>query len=345
MFLCLKIIYDRKGEKANEFIMEQLEYALISWLKKVLPNANVSLTPIIGDASFRKYYRVKSGAYSFILMDARAEKEHLKPYLFIQNILKNIGIYVPDCFAKDLDHGLLLLTDFGDRLLLDHLTQENVESNYIQLIDLIIKMQDISLTQHAFLPHFDKNHIFYELNLFVTWYLESYLKLNLTVNEQRLIKETFNFLTEKLLAQPQVFIHRDYHSRNIMCVENNSFGIIDFQDAMIGPFTYDLVSLIKDCYIAWPKEKLHSWLLYFYNNSPIAELLEFAEAKEAFELCGLQRHLKVLGIFSRLALRDQKHQYLDNLPLVLRYVMHCLETQPLLQNFYTFMQSKVLTEL
>src|SRR3990167_1036762 len=323
--------------------MEQQEHALISWLKTILPTNSLTVTPLSGDASPRKYYRVQNHETSYVLMDAHAEKESLKPFLAIQNLLKNSGICVPSCFAKDEAKGLLLLTDLGDHLLLDKLTNENADQSYTQLIDTIIKIQKININATYQIPKFDKEHIHFETNLFKTWYLEKHKNLALTPQENQLISDTINFLAAYLVNLPQVFIHRDYHCRNIMCLEDikptfneDKYGIIDFQDAMIGPFTYDLVSLLKDCYIQWPLKMQTAWLKYFYTKSPIAQTLSFAEVKQAFELCGLQRHLKILGIFARLALRDQKLQYLHNLPLTLNYIMICLKDQTRLTDFYAF---------
>lgn len=320
--------------------MQTREEALHCWLKNVFSHDDFTLTPISGDASFRKYFRLVIKNENYVVMDAPPEKEPLAPFLAVQNILKNAEIRVPECFAQELNQGFLLLSDFGDQLLLYSLTPENTERSYQKSIQTMIQLQKISPAQLS-LPLFDAGHIHQELNLFQDWFLQKYLGLVLSEDEQQLIHDTFNFLSQNLLTQPQVFIHRDYHSRNIMRLSDDNLGVIDFQDAMIGPLTYDLVSLLKDCYIQWPQEKLNQWMNYYYTQSSLAQQLSQEAFSQAFELCGLQRHLKVLGIFSRLYLRDNKPKFLNDLPLTLNYVLNCLQDQPSLDQFYAFMLKRV----
>ena len=320
--------------------MQTRENALHSWLKNVFSHDDFTLTPISGDASFRKYFRLFVNTENYIVMDAPPEKEPLEPFLTVQTILKNAEICVPECFAKEIKQGFLLLSDFGDQLLLYSLTPDNTATSYEKSIQTMIQFQHISPAELS-LPHFNQAHIHQELGLFQDWFLQNHLGLVLAEDELHLIQETFDFLSQKLVKQPQVFIHRDYHSRNIMRLTDNSLGLIDFQDAMIGPLTYDLVSLLKDCYIQWPQDKLTQWMNYYYTHSPQAQQLSYLEFSQAFELCGLQRHLKVLGIFSRLSKRDKKPKFLNDLPLTLNYVLNCLQAQPKLARFYEFMQQRV----
>jgi N-acetylmuramate 1-kinase len=321
--------------------MQSREHALNYWLKEELAPENFTLTPLSGDASFRRYFRLAVGQKKFVIMDAPPEKEPLDNFLFVQSILKQAQICVPECFAKETTQGFLMLSDFGDQLLLSSLTPENTQTSYQQSIDTIIQLQNIPLTQVPTLPHFNEAHIRQELSLFKDWFLQKLLGLTLTDKELTMIESMVDFLVLALTQQPQVFIHRDYHSRNIMRLENNELGIIDFQDAMVGPWTYDLVSLLKDCYIQWPQATLNQWIDYYCTHSPLIHQHDASHFMQSFELCGLQRHLKVLGIFSRLALRDNKTQYLNDLPLTLNYVINSLATQPELQTLYQFMLSRV----
>lgn len=316
--------------------MQTREEVLNQWLNQILAPQPFTLTPLAGDASFRRYFRLYQQDHTQIVMDAPPDKENLSDFLEVANLLKRSGILVPSCFEQNLEQGFLLLSDFGEQLLFNSLNPENTDASYLDAIRILVQLQTIQ----ADLPPFDAAHIQRELSLFQDWYLQKHLGLSLTDQDYTLLEETFRRITQALTGQPQVFIHRDYHSRNIMRLPDNSLGIIDFQDAMWGPCTYDLVSLLKDCYLHWPEAARDRWLNAFYEQSPHAQQLSHSEFVNAYEMCGLQRHLKVLGIFSRLALRDHKPGYLNDLPLTLHYVMECLANQPELAAFYRFMQEK-----
>ena len=367
--------------------MQNRQNALEQWLQKILGQSNVILTPLTGDASFRRYYRLQQPDKHYIVMDAPPEKEPLKPFLDVGALLQQHQVLTPAIHGLDVQQGFVLLDDFGDTLLLDqlrtsHATPELAEPLYVAALNRLIPMQKINLNEHQFLPRFDQTFMQSELSVFQTWFLDAYLKLQLTPAETTLIQDTFVWLTDEISQQPQVLIHRDFHSRNIMVLENSisatqypatenndsspahppqcgtfspspgrrekqqqlfgspNLGIIDFQDAMQGPMTYDLVSLLKDCYIQWPSEYVIRWLTLFYHSSSVAQQLSLPQFKRAFDLCGLQRHLKVLGVFCRLFLRDNKANYLKDLPLTRHYVMACLETYPELQPFYHFMDQR-----
>jgi aminoglycoside/choline kinase family phosphotransferase len=192
------------------------------------------------------------------------------------------------------------------------------------------------------IPVFDKQFMLNEMALCNDWFLKKYLSLQLEDNEVALIQQTMDWLATEVEKQPKVFIHRDYHSRNLMVLDGqNQLGVIDFQDAMYGPFTYDLVSLLKDCYIYWPRDNVMQWLAFFYERSSQAQQYHFSDFVRAFDLCGLQRHLKVLGIFCRLHLRDNKPGYLGDLPLTLKYTLECCETYEALHPFFHFLQKRV----
>ena len=257
----------------------------------------------------------------------------------IGNQLLAIGLHTPTVYAFDKALGFILLEDLGDQLLLRALTQENADGLYKAAILTLLKLQETPITPT--LPEFNEAFMLKEMSLFREWFLEAYLGLQLSAKEETILNNTFNWLATTIAMQPQVFIHRDYHSRNLIVINSDNpkdIGVIDFQDAMRGPFSYDLVSLLKDCYIQWPREKVIDWITYFYHNLPQRHDYSLAMFIRAFDLCGLQRHLKVLGVFCRLHLRDNKPTYLRDLPLTFNYLSQCLESYCELKPFYQFIQ-------
>ncbi|MBA2651102.1 MAG: phosphotransferase [Tatlockia sp.] len=319
--------------------MHNRQNALNKWLEKTLGSSQFSISPLTGDASFRQYFRLHFNNVNQIIMDAPPNKESIQPFLAVAELLSQIGVRTPKIHAYDKEQGFAILDDFGDTLLLHKVNSENADSLYLAAIDTLCLMQNCQTTE---LPCFDKPFILQELSIFKEWFLEAYLKIELNSEEEKLLSGTFDWLSNQILQQPQVFIHRDYHSRNIMTEVNQELGIIDFQDAMRGPISYDLVSLLKDCYVQWPRDYINSWINYFYNqNDLVREHYSQAAFITAFDYCGLQRHLKVLGVFSRLHLRDSKPNYLQDLPLTLQYVMASLECHEELQDFYQFMQNRI----
>lgn len=325
-----------------EYNMQHRQSALSKWLQSVLPRQHYELVSLTGDASFRRYYRLHYNGISRIVMDAPPDKETMRPFLLVGDLLRQAGVRTPTVYACDEAQGFAMLDDFGDTLLLSQLTPDRADSLYRQALASLIVMQQCATASPGFLlPSFDQSFMRQELGLFSTWFLDSYLKLELTSAEQTMLEQTFDWLMTEISRLPQVFIHRDYHSRNIMILESGELGIIDFQDAMRGPLTYDLVSLLKDCYVQWPCEQVRDWVHCFHAQSVIAQQLPFQDFFRAFELCGLQRHLKVLGVFSRLFIRDHKPGYLNDLPLTMHYTLAFLESCEELQPFYQFMQRRI----
>lgn len=320
--------------------MQNRQSALNEWLKIQFPHLHFTITPLTGDASFRRYFRLHQENHTRIVMDAPPDKESLSAFIHIGQALSTAGICTPQIFAADETLGFALLDDLGDLLFLNALPKSNPDILYRAAIQTLLKIQQCETTDLQ-LPVFDNNKLYEELCLFHDWFLQKYLNITLTSTEEQLITDTFNYLINHMLHQPQVFVHRDYHSRNIMIKDELKLAVIDFQDAVTGPFTYDLVSLLKDCYIQWPPEQLLNWLTYFYDNCPLKHNYTLDEFKQAFDICGLQRHLKVLGIFCRLHLRDNKSNYLNDLPLVFHYVMAYLESSDTLQDFYQLMRNKI----
>jgi aminoglycoside/choline kinase family phosphotransferase len=323
--------------------MSTRENALNNWLKTIFYNTPFKLTLLAGDASFRRYFRLYSNDITQVVMDAPPEKEALLPFINIAKTLANKGIHTPEIHAVDLEQGFMLLEDLGDQLLLPMLTPDNANTLYTEAINTLLQLQQCP-TSNPTLPIFNKAFMLKEMSLCRDWFIEAYLEQTLNLNEEQLLNNTLNWIALQLAEQPQVFIHRDYHSRNLILVDkhdNLDIGVIDFQDAMRGPITYDLVSLLKDCYIQWPRDQIINWLTYFYQQGAIKHHYSMSEFTRAFDLCGLQRHLKVLGIFCRLSLRDNKPGYLRDVPRTLNYVMETLGAYSELQSFHHFMQQTI----
>lgn len=293
---------------------------LKQWLESLSENTYIDLQVASADASFRQYFRVTNNQdnKTYIVMDAPPEKEDCYPFVQVTELIRSSGVNAPNIIEIDIKQGFLLLDDLGDTPYLQRLNEDTAENLYIDAIDALVKMQTID----AMLPAYDETLLQTELDLFETWYLNRHLDIELDQAQKEILQTAFKSLIKNAEEQPQVFVHRDYHSRNLMITEQNNPGVIDYQDAVMGPITYDLVSLFKDCYIEWPREKVEHWLdLYLARITP-THLIDRVTLMRWFDLMGLQRHLKVLGIFARLNYRDGKAQYLDDLPLTLKYVLY-----------------------
>ncbi len=302
---------------------------LQQWLDSLAKNTYSDLQPASADASFRQYFRVtnKQDNKTYIVMDAPPDKENCHSFVLVTDLIRGVGVNAPDIIAIDIQQGFLLLDDLGNDSYLDHLAEDTADGLYIDAIEALIKMQTID----GILPAYDENLLQTEMNLFETWYLNHHLGIQLNEKQKTSLDSIFTLLIDNAKRQPQVFVHRDYHSRNMMITNENNPGVIDYQDAVIGPITYDLVSLFKDCYIEWPREKVEHWLdLYLARLTP-KRFIERDTLIRWFDLMGVQRHLKVLGIFARLYYRDGKSQYLNDLPLTLKYVLETCETYNELQ--------------
>lgn len=318
------------------------ENALNEWLNHALNQSTFHIKPLAGDASFRRYFRVQTQEKPYVVMDAPPTKEGLSSFIHVNALLATHGIHTPHVFAVDYELGFVLLEDLGDTLLFTGLTPENTQPRYTAALDTLIALQ---ACDKASVPLFDAAFMQQEMDLFRTWFLEAFLGLTLTPKEELVLTAIHQTLITHLAAQPQCLIHRDYHSRNLLVVGEHTppqMGVIDFQDAMQGPFTYDLVSLLKDCYLHWSDEQQLQWVTYFYEHLPSTHGWSLAEFKLGFDWCGLQRHLKVLGIFARLHLRDHKSAYLRDLPLTLHHTLSCLARYEAFQPLYAFMQTRVV---
>ncbi|MBI2785938.1 MAG: phosphotransferase [Legionella longbeachae] len=322
--------------------MHARENALREWLIHTLEQPDFLLSPLAGDASFRRYFRIQYNGQTQVVMDAPPDKEDLKPFIHIAQTLEKANVLTPKILAMNLEQGFLLLTDLGDQLLLNTLKTETSKDLYQLAITTLSKIQSCSISD-PLLPFFDKAHMIKEMSLCSEWFFKAYLDLDLNKKECALIQQTFEWIATEVANQPLTFIHRDYHSRNLLLINETEpvLGVIDFQDAMRGPLTYDLVSLLKDCYISWSRSQVLEWLEFYYINNALAKTYSLQEFIRAFDFCGLQRHLKVLGIFCRLHLRDNKPGYIKDLPLTLKYVLECTETYEELHPFFRFLQLRV----
>ncbi|GAB4190056.1 MAG: phosphotransferase [Wenzhouxiangellaceae bacterium] len=306
---------------------------LAQWLGAHFNHHDWQMTPASADASFRRYFRVTQGGQPWIAMDAPPANEDVWPWLAIARRLREAGVNAPQVHAADTGQGFVLMQDFGDRWLLDALTEATADTLYQQAMTALWRMQQA--VPHTDLPVYDESRLRQELDLFPEWFLQRHLGLELSAAQQQQLEQLFELLVTQALAQPRVFVHRDYHSRNLLLTGSAELGIIDFQDAVSGPLTYDLVSLLKDCYVRWPVERVRGWLAEYHHRCASAGLCtgDRHTFQRWFDLMGLQRHLKVLGIFCRLYYRDGKAGYLNDLPRVLEYVVECCQrygaTQPL----------------
>lgn len=329
-------------------MQQQRQQALELWLEKTLPRNKLSITKLAGDASFRRYFRIHDGNQTFIAMDAPPEKENNHAFVAIANSFAKHGLDVPEILASDLNQGFLLLSDLGDRLYLTELTPQNADLLYEQALAVIPHIQACQKISDWELPHFGEKIIVTELELFVYWFLNKHLDLELNHSTQTMLTQTFNQLIRAANEQPQVCVHRDYHSRNLLCLNDQRVGVLDFQDAVWGPFTYDVVSLLRDCYISWSPSQVCNWALQFYDlYCTSGQFKEHSKDQflHWFDFVGIQRHLKVLGIFARLYHRDGKGLYLNDIPRILNYLIQVSENYTELDALRTFLQTIVVTKL
>ena len=301
---------------------------LRNWLKGLEPSWQLdlpTLAPASADASFRRYFRVESKNPDFptlIVMDAPPQHEPLDDFIKVDLLLENAGLNVPKILEKNVAEGFLLLNDLGTKTYLAELNSESADHLYKDATHALVQMQLAS--KPDVLPNYDEALLQRELDLFPEWYLKKHLHIELTELQHSQIKQAFELIIQNNLAQAKVYVHRDYHSRNLMVTAKNNPGVIDFQDAVYGPITYDASSLWRDAYIAWPEERVIDWVIKFWEAGrkeglPMPD--DFGQFYRDFEWMGLQRHLKVLGIFARLFHRDGKDGYLKDIPLVLEYAI------------------------
>ena len=306
---------------------------LNTWLGTLATKWSLDLTtiqPASSDASFRRYFRVlsnKNGSQtSFIVMDAPPATEDTKPFINISKLLADAKLNVPVVLEQDIEQGFLLLTDLGNQTYLSVLNQQTAPKLYQDANNALIQMQLAS--KPGLLPDYDKALLTRELELFPEWYIGKHLQIQLDAKQKDDLAKVFELILQNNLAQAKVIVHRDYHSRNLMVTDQNNPGILDFQDAVYGPITYDLASLYRDAYIEWEEPEQMDWLIRYWDKArktglPVQN--EFGDFYRDYEWMGLQRHLKVLGIFARLYHRDGKDGYLKDIPLVFKYTRKVAE--------------------
>ncbi len=300
--------------------LQEIQQWLISL--DTIPTLLPTIRPASADASFRRYFRIDvAGGGTLIIMDAPQPQEDVRPFIFVADLFGKAGMSVPQILAQDVERGFLLLTDLGPTTYLEKLSNDTADHMYLQAIDALVKMQTHS--KPDVLPEYDRAFLLRELHIFPEWYLGKHLNAVLTPAQSTSLQQVFDALLANNMAQPQVYVHRDYHSRNLMVLPNGNPGVLDFQGALYGPITYDLASLLRDVYIRWEEEQVLDWVIRYWERAKRAGLPVAPDIDtfyRDFEYMGLQRHLKILGLFARLHHRDGKAAYLNDIPQVLEYV-------------------------
>ena len=332
--------------------MDERSQALAAWARQQAGVAIGEWQMISGDASFRRYFRLRDGERSWVAVDAPPERENAGHFVALAEALQQQGLPTPRVHGRDFARGFLLLEDFGDTLLWNALTPASVDALYGDAMALLLDWQQVRELPLA-LPRYEPARLQMEMELFPTWLLEQHLQRPFTKAEQQQYSEVMQRLLANAAEQPIVLCHRDFHSRNLMLRAGEARpGLIDFQDAVWGPITYDLVSLLRDCYVEWPAEHVTQWALQYRDRLRASGAFDLADAAHDdalwlrwFDWMGLQRHLKVLGIFARLSHRDGKRGYLKDLPLTLRYCVSVAQRYHELQPFAEWLQAEVGSRL
>lgn len=324
--------------------------SLKTWLKESCPLAisNFELKPLVNDASSRQYFRLQvEDSLSHIAMIAPPDKENLIAFIAIAKDFARQGIFTPEILAYNLEQGFMLLTDLGNDLYLNILNPNTVDDLYNRALSVIYQIQTCNpkFPDDKHLDIFNEEFIRSELAIFIDWFLKKHLELAMTDEMGNILENTFKILIRSALEQPQVCVHRDYHSRNLLLLKNKNVGVLDFQDAVYGPITYDAASLLRDAYIEWPKKQVDQWVLKFYDM--ICKSYQCTQEKfiRWFDLISLQRHLKILGIFTRLNYRDNKPHYLPMISRVLNYMSKTCEDYSELSHFKEILNNQIKPKL
>jgi aminoglycoside/choline kinase family phosphotransferase len=310
---------------------------LCAWLRNDLGLRDFAIAPASADASFRRYFRVTTAAGSQIVMDAPPDREDCAPYLMITDMLAQVGVHAPRVLERNAEQGFLLVTDLGSITYLVELADPaRADALYGDALEALARLQ-LNGDPHAErLPPYDEKLLRFEMSLFPDWFVGRHLRLTLGGRDLDVLADVYDLLVANALEQPRCFVHRDYHSRNLMYFPGDNPGILDFQDAVHGPITYDLVSLLRDCYVAWPDERVRAWALSLRElrlaaGRPAGE--SESQFLRWFDLMGVQRHLKAIGIFARLWHRDGKSGYLGDIPRTLDYVRNVCQRYDELEHF------------
>ncbi len=323
---------DRRLDAGRQWVEEQL-------------GGGVEVTPASSDASFRRYFRVRRGGRSWILMDAPPEKEDCRPFVALAQAMRAVGLNVPEVLAADLERGYLLLTDLGDTPYLSVLDGDRADALYGDAMETLLRLQRARPPED--LPPYDRALLQEEMALFAQWFLGRHLEVEPPDEWPRVTE----ILVETALEQPVVWVHRDYHSRNLMHTPRRNPGVLDFQDAVLGPVTYDLVSLLRDCYIAWPEDRVRGWVRRYrrqlQDGGVLPKTMDATTFQRWFDRMGMQRHLKAVGIFARLHHRDGKPGYLGDIPRTLSYLCRVGEHDPArdIRTFAAWLRREVVPRL
>ena len=301
---------------------------LASWLRDALATSAFEIERASEDASFRRYFRVRTGSGTWIAMDAPPPMEDCRPFVAVLGMLRQAGVHAPSLRAADVERGFLLLDDLGARCYLDVIDGSNADVLYTDAFEALLDMQ--SRIGRAQVPAYDERKLRDELELFRHWFLARHLGIGLDGTLNAALDRLFDALVQVCAEQPQVFVHRDYHSRNLMYMATHNPGIIDFQDAVDGPVTYDLVSLLRDVYVRWPAQRVTGWVDAYHDLAVERGIVDAGRERfrRWFDLTGVQRHLKIAGIFARLWHRDGKPRYLNDIPLTLAYLSEIAPRHP-----------------
>jgi len=320
--------------------------SLQNWLTEILGTSAFNLKPASEDASFRTYHRLFLKNKTFIVMDAPPEQENCKVFIKITKKLRACDVNVPIIHNVNIEQGFLLLSDLGNDLYLNKLNKSSIYELYSDALSTLVAIQ--VLVNVGGVDEYDKSLLISEMNLFREWLIEKHLNIKLSDSQVKILTTLFDLLVNNALQQPKVFVHRDFHSRNLMVTKENNPGVIDYQDAVYGPISYDLVSILKDCYIKWPKEEIDKWV-DFYLNKLYEEKAQYRINRDEFvrwfDLMGVQRHLKASGIFARLSHRDGKHNFLEDIPRTLSYILDLKETYEELQPICIILEELILPRL
>jgi N-acetylmuramate 1-kinase len=329
-------------ESLLAFSGDERKSALAAWLESDCGLQPISLQAMAGDASFRRYFRIHTQTGSLVVMDAPPVQENCRSYVAVANALRSMGLNAPEIIAADLERGFLLITDFGDLTYLKTLNAQNADPLYQQALNALATLQSCRSVPDSSIPPFTRQVMWQEWAWHKEWFLEKLLGLQSAAEEKEL-DASYALIVESAATQPQVFMHRDYHSANLMVLPAQGVGILDFQDAFIGPLTYDLVSLLRDCYIDWPEERVHHWVLDYQKKLQQRGLLDVDPQVilRWFDWMGMQRHLKALLTFARKYVRDQQPQYLNYIPRTLKYLQNVSQRYPELSLLNKYLNTTV----
>lgn len=324
--------------------------SLKNWLKESCPPtiSNFELVPLINDASSRQYFRLRlEDNLTQIAMIAPPDKENIIAFIAIAKDFARQGIFTPEILAYNLEQGFMLLSDLGNDLYLNILNPNTVDDLYSRALAVIYQIQSCNpkFSDDKPLDSFNEKFIRSELTIFIDWFLKKHLELTITDKINDILENTFKILIDSAQEQPQVCVHRDYHSRNLLLLENKNVGVLDFQDAIYGPITYDAASLLRDAYIDWPKDQVDKWILKFYDMININHQCTPKKFIRWFDLISLQRHLKILGIFTRLNYRDNKPHYLPMFSRILNYISKTCSAYSELSHFKKILQTQIKPKL